>query len=850
MITSLHSHTCFSDGFLEPHELAAVCDTIAITDHGTLAAHYYNDSRCKVIRGIELYVDLPPEMLGESNKTRKVCHLTVLADGEAGWRELVQLNKLAWQQFYYVPRLTLEQVQGDHIIVLSGCPSSPIAKLFLMGKLEEAERVYLELANRFRGRFYAEVQHGLEIQNSYSQFVIELAKRHGHTIVFTQDAHYSNSTYLAWRASRHGFDCPVLAIDREVPQEMLAYYHNSVSLARDIAPYSVPNMLGVTQTDDDINYLKTRISAVSSRLDDSDRERISYELDVMQSIGICGYMRLADEVFQTCKRVAGVAVVRGSAASSLVAHCLGWSQFHPDRFNLVFERFVSRHRRELPDVDIDVPASSRDAIIAELSKRFKLSKVATKICYAEAAAKNQVARAARDGKIPANADTATIASQLLGRMYGLGVHAAGLAVIPDEAEGILPMRYVDKHWVCEWCMDVLPVVKIDILGQKTLDVVHSVVNDSNRDLCCYTLDDKAVYNSMHSDTVGVFQLEGAMRSFARFCLKQEENPSVDTLSFISAMYRPAVIDAGLLEQYLRGTIKVPPRYAKVCRHGFPVYQEDLLRILGLYMDISHAYTIIKLLAKKQSNKVQKYLSDIGCELPPNLLTYIESYAGYAFNLAHSAAYAVRSYHTAYIRHYYPHLFWPIMIDAENDDMQKACYIMRAARQFDVLPPDGLSVSSRVEGSKLILGLCNVKRYSTKTSGVRQNDLDMFWWLGRLHRRDRNALESARLLDYWSGKHVDTAAGNAYCGIPLYLDCVQLRANRTTLATMIDYVLTEKYVNGKRYAKAEATIYVWSDGERITDGTDIVWCKAPLGLSSRCITITAAKDRFKTYAKAE
>jgi hypothetical protein len=191
-----------------------------------------------------------------------------------------------------------------------------------------------------------------------------------------------------------------------------------------------------------------------------------------------------------------------------------------------------------------------------------------------------------------------------------------------------------------------------------------------------------------------------------------------------------------------------------------------------------------------------------------------------------------------------------MIDAENDDMQKACYIMRAARQFDVLPPDSLNVSTRAEGNKLILGLCNIKRYSTKTSGVRPRDVDMQTWIGKLHKRDRNALESAKLLDYWSGRPVDVAAGNAYCGIPIHLDCVQLRANRTTLAAMIDKVLADKYVNGKRYAKTEATIFVWSDGERITDGTDIVWCKAPIGLSARRVIITAARDRFKAYAKTE
>lgn len=833
----LHAHTYYSDGILSPKELSDGCDVVAITDHGTLAAHWFSSDACKVLRGIELYVDLPLELTGEKRRGRGTCHLTVLADGEQGWREIVELNRLAWQNHYYVPRLPLDAVCGEHIIVLSGCPASPVAKLYFAGKLDESERVYRELAERFKGRFYAEVQAGTEIQDAYSKWIIELATRYGHTVVYTRDVHYNDRFYRAWRASRHGFDCPSLSSDSDVPEPMIGYYHNAIALANSLSPYSITGSFVPPQTDDSIKYIIERCKQSPYQLSDDDKARLDYEIRVMIECGIMGYMELADRVFGVAKRVAGKAVVRGSVASSLVAFCLGWSEFHPDRYGLIFERFVSPKRRELPDVDIDIPSSKRADVIAELGKLYPLTYIATELTYGEKAARNQVQRYLKDSKGEGNIDDGVVVD-LVNRVFGIGVHASGLAIIPDSLNGLLPIRVVDDKPVCEFPMDKLMTVKIDILGQKTLDVLlHCNVPS------CASVPDTDMIDSAKRNTIGLFQLEGAMRDYARWCLRRGYS-----VPFIISMYRPAVIDSGILYQASTGQLEgLPDDVRSLCHHGFPVYQEDLLRVLSKYIPIEHAYTVMKITAKKDRAYLRQYLSDNQLAIPDDIVELCEHYSGYGFNMAHAAAYAQRAWQTAWARLYRPHLFWPKMIDSESDDVMRAAYVMAAARQFKVEPPDGTSWDSRVVGNTLILGMVNVVGFSKTGSLLNGSGKDAVEaMLKANNKKNRDILSASQLVNLWTGGVVDINAMRRHLRVPCRLDLRSV-SRLNSMAELLDAAYDGVF--GLKPKDVSGDVLAFGDGERATDGTAIVYAKTPPYQLVRCrMTVVPSKKQGKVWSR--
>lgn len=834
-IACLHSHTYYSDGICSPSEFASLASPLAITDHGTLAAHWFTCSESHIVRGIELYVDLPEHLATEKRRTRSACHLTLLADGEAGWRELVALNRLAWEGFYYVPRLRLDDVYGDHLIVLSGCPASPIAKLFFSGRLDDAERVYLMLAERFKGRFFAEVQSGTPLQESYSAFILELAARYGHTVVYTQDAHYTLESYKTWCVSRHGFDCDAIALDKPIPGEHYVYYENARQLGLDIRPFSITGSYIPEQTDESIAYIRRRIEETPFALSEDDKRRIDYEISVMVRCGVMGYMMLADKIVSIAKRVAGRAVVRGSAASSLVAYCLGWSEFHPDRYGLIFERFLSPQRRELPDVDIDVPSSKRDDVIAELSKHYSLSYIATELAYAEKSAANQVERYKRGaaGHVLSDDELEQCQRALIGRLYGIGIHASGLAVIPESLRDIIPIKVVDGKPVCEWSMERLPTVKIDLLGQKTLDIIAACRVPS-----VASLPDREMIDSVSSSTIGIFQLEGAMRDFARWCLRHGY-----PVPYIISMYRPAVIDSGLLLKACCGDdMGIPSNERVVCRHGFPVYQEDLLRILSVNgVPLEHSYTILKLTAKKDRESVLAYLRKHGFSLADRVIALCESFAGYSFNMAHAAAYAQRAWQVAWARLYRPHIFWPAMIDSEDDDVMRAAYVMAASRIFRILPPDGRSMSSRVEGENLILGLCNLVGYSKHgvlLDGDGKDAVESM--MKRSNKRNRDVIMASGLYRYWLGEGCDIITLRKYLRVPCPLDLRGARGE--TLASLLDRAY-DAIFSGKHDVRVVGSVVVFGDGERVTDGTSIVYLKTRAYELVKCnIVIVRSKRR--------
>ena len=194
---SLHRHSSFSlwDGLdltVRAADFAAKLEqpALALTDHGNVfgAIEHYrwtSDRGLKPIVGCEMYV---VDSLDKESPRR---HLTVLVKNRRGYENLMRLVTLGYQQQYYKPRVTFDDLEeyASGLIVLSGCPSGHVSKAIEEGDLAKAEAYFIRLLDIFGADFYAEIQHH-ERAKALVPYLIEFANKHRVRCVATNDAHY------------------------------------------------------------------------------------------------------------------------------------------------------------------------------------------------------------------------------------------------------------------------------------------------------------------------------------------------------------------------------------------------------------------------------------------------------------------------------------------------------------------------------------------------------------------------------------------------------------------------------------------------------------------------------------
>src|SRR6266480_6034277 len=200
-----HSHYSLLDGANRIPELVSHAknqgmNALALTDHGNLygAIEFYRECQAaglNPIVGYEAYV--APGKLAERDASRRKeagFHLTLLAQNEVGFRNLIKMASVAFLQgYYYVPRIDKELLAAhmDGIICLSGCASGEFSEFILKDQLEEATKLAGWFAGVFGKNFYVEIQNnGLDLQRRCAEGAIDIANRLGLPVVATSDAHY------------------------------------------------------------------------------------------------------------------------------------------------------------------------------------------------------------------------------------------------------------------------------------------------------------------------------------------------------------------------------------------------------------------------------------------------------------------------------------------------------------------------------------------------------------------------------------------------------------------------------------------------------------------------------------
>lgn len=502
------------------------------------------------------------------------------------------------------------------------------------------------------------------------------------------------------------------------------------------------------------------------------RERIEYELNVISEMGYSDYFLIvADYVGYAKSHDIPVGPGRGSGCGSLVAYLLSITDIDPIRFDLLFERFLNPERVSMPDIDIDFCYNRREEVIAYVSEKYGRDHVSQIITFGTLAARAAIRDVGRalgmpysDVDIVAKAvprelnitiekalespDLKSLyesspkieklintAMAIEGMPRNISIHAAGVVITDDAVSSYVPMATSSDAVITQYDMDTiasLGLLKFDFLALRYLTIIKDTCNqirenDPSFDIEQLALDDKKTYELISSgNTLGVFQLES---SGMRQMLTNLRPENIDDILAAIALYRPGPMDS--IPKYIECRHDPErisydlPELEPILRstYGCVVYQEQVMQI---FRDIAgytygHADIVRRAMSKKKASVLfaertafieGASKNGIPSEKAEKLFDDMSSFANYAFNKSHAAAYAVLSYRTAYLKAHYPREYYAALLTSVLDNVTKlAEYINECSKlSIKVLPPDinKSHMYFHVSGNDIMYGLLAIK----------------------------------------------------------------------------------------------------------------------------------------------
>jgi DNA polymerase-3 subunit alpha len=437
----LHVHSEYSilDGACRIPDLVAKAGrlempAVSLTDHGSLAGvvELYREAKkegVKPVVGCEVYV-----ADDRRAQTKGYAHLTLLAESNEGYANLIKLCSLGYLEgYYYKPRVDWELLErhAKGIVALSGCLSGRVSRALVEERPKDAREDLDRLLQIFgRDSTYVEIQNaGLAEQAQINPALLELAAEAGLPVVATGDVHYldaedayAHEALLCIQSGdtlknpgRWRFDTNEFFF--KTPEEMAGDFAGlEAALARTLEVAERCNVeleLGrillpsfpVPEGRDAFDYLvelcekglERRYGRATPELTD----RLRFELKTIKEMGFADYFLIVWDFIHFAKRN-GVSVGpgRGSAAGSLAAYCLEITDVDPMRYGLLFERFLNPARADLPDMDIDFSVAGRDRVINYVAEKYGRDRVAQIITFSTMAARAAIRDAGRVLDIP------------------------------------------------------------------------------------------------------------------------------------------------------------------------------------------------------------------------------------------------------------------------------------------------------------------------------------------------------------------------------------------------------------------------------------------------------------------
>jgi len=482
-------------------------------------------------------------------------------------------------------------------------------------------------------------------------------------------------------------------------------------------------------------------------------ERLNYELEIIKKTKFSSYFLIVQDLVNWAKNQGiVVGPGRGSAASSIVSYLLNITNVDPLKYGLIFERFLNPERISMPDIDLDFADTRRDEVVRYIEKKYGKKQVAGIITFGTMAARVAVRDVGRVLGFPysfcdqlaktipqnfsleqalektqelkdfiaSNKDAKKIidiALKLEGVVRHSSRHACGIVIAPKELTEYTPLQYdvsgKEKSIISQYEMhaiESLGLLKMDLLGLKNLTLLETAIKlikkTRNVDIKLeeIPLTDKKTFRLLQKgETIGCFQLESSgMRSY----LRELKPTNFEDIIAMVALYRPGPMR--LIKNYIDGKHKkkkptyLHPKLRPILEktYGVCVYQEQVLQIAKDLAGFSLGESDIlrkavgkkipKLLQEQKDKFIQGCLKNkISRKIAEQIFSFIEPFAGYAFNRSHATCYAMIAYQTAYLKANYPEEFMAALLTSDQNDTDRINIEIEEARKMniEILKPD-------------------------------------------------------------------------------------------------------------------------------------------------------------------
>lgn len=499
----------------------------------------------------------------------------------------------------------------------------------------------------------------------------------------------------------------------------------------------------------DCGWKKYGYDQLSSNEQSIYKQRMEYELNSIDKLGFASYFLMVLD-YSSHAKVKGPG--RGSAGGSLVSRLLGITQIDPIKYGLYFERFIDVSQLEelekgkitkkdlkIPDIDLDFGKQSREDVRSYLESRYGTDRIASIGTFQYLVAKAAIKDIGRVIGIPfeiTNRMTSKFDKESIDEVIESGMldeyknqypqlfeyiqklaglpksfsrHACAIIISENDLDSYCPVtlnkdaqskEYIATLEVDEHGAEDLGLVKDDLLGLRTMDVIHNVLKMINKDesfvdVNKIDMNDDAVYKEFRDgNTLGLFQMESPGMTNT---VRKIQPTCISDVSAVNALYRPGAMPyIDTFANRKNGIEKIEylhPDLQNILSesYGVMVYQEQLIQV-GRLAGIKNPDSLRKACGKKNMELLKSLEPDVKNGLKARGWTDIQvttiwndmiKFGSYAFNKSHAFIYGMISYITAYLKHYYPLEFMCAVLNSYAGNIKKIPLYLNEVKRLNL-----------------------------------------------------------------------------------------------------------------------------------------------------------------------